>query len=414
MGIFERTISVWEKAKGRSADNRHEMSVADFLNLGASYVQTITWLRQWYDYGLTVYATNPQESMRAFDVYKKNKEQMPLGTIGGNYANTGGAQDLIAATRLMCLDIDTEKPSKAAQQIAEGKEVPNAHVTDWQRVKRQLSHLPWVAYCSLSIGGHGLFLIVPIDDDLRYGERWLAAEYLLRECYGLTVDSQTKDETRPRFVSYDDCPYINANADIFTFSLPKSPQPKPPRHSTPANYTDDAQTVAMFVDYIEAHGIDITGNYGASQGKDGKGWADLPPALYSVYGEAGEDFFHRLSQFHPEYNVTDTTKKWNQNKHRSKVGIGTFYMLCQNCNITMQKVKEYHGLPCKSSHVSSLAPETTAKPTLPAPPQIIYRRAPLFPESHSVWDWLSPEEFDGILLPSAVAQWQAAHPTAPF
>lgn len=403
MSIFSRIISVWESTR-KSAGNRHEMSVAEFLNLGAHYVQNINWLRQWYDYGLAVYATDPHESMRAFEVYKKNKEQMPLGTIGGNYGNTGNAQDLIAPTNLMCLDIDTEKPHKAAKLMAEGKDVPNAHVTDWQRVKRQLSHLPWVAYCSLSIGGHGLFIIIPIDDHEKYEDRWLAADYLLHKNYGLIVDSQTKDKNRPRFISYDDCPYINVNADIFTFSPPKPQQQKTPqRHSSPTNYTDDAETVAMFVDYIEAHHIDITGNYGASKGLDGKGWADLPPALYSVFGEAGEDFFHRLSQFHLKYNVSETTKKWNQNKHRSQISIATFFMICKDHEVTFEKVREHHGITRKTSPVR---PKATTKPTPkaePSAPLIIYK-TPLFPGSpESIWESITQTEFDRILSPEAVA-----------
>ena len=396
MGIFSQTISVWAGVN-RSAENRYEMNIADFLNLGVSYLPTIKWLRQWYDYGLAIYSTNPQESMRAFDVYKQTKEQMPLATIGGNYANTGLSKNLIATTKLMCLDIDTTKPHKAAKLAAQGKVIPNAHVKDWQRVKRQLSHLPWVAYCGLSIGGHGLFLIVPIDDHSKYVDRWMAAEYLLRKFYGLTVDPQTKDATRPRFISYDDSPYINENADIFSVSLPKQQQRPPMRHVAPATQTSDAETIARFVDYIEAHRIDITTNYGGQKGKSGKGWADLPPALFQVFGDAGEDFFHRLSQFHPEYNVTAATKKWHENKRRSQIGIGTFFMLCKDYGITIEKVLGDNN----SGQRQQLRPtKKTTAPLLgatPSPAKVRYSAIPLFPKTYSsisvYEDYDLPEDF---------------------
>ena len=68
--------------------------------------------------------------------------------------------------------------------------------------------------------------------------------------------------------------------------------------------------------------------------------------------------------------------------------------------------------------------ETTSVPPTPPPPTakveatkptIIYRLAPLIPEQPlNIIDCLSEAEFNVILSPSAVAEWQAAHPTAPF
>ena len=58
-------------------------------------------------------------------------------------------------------------------------------------------------------------------------------------------------------------------------------------------------------------------------------------------------------------------------------------------------------------------PSAAASATVKAvPPRIVYR--PLLPDPCSVIDSLTPQEFDEILSPEAVAAWQAQHPAAPF
>jgi hypothetical protein len=410
------------------------MSVAEFLHLGQHYVPTITLLRQWYDYGVVIYPTDPHESARAFSVYTDGKARLPLATIGGNYYNGGLANDLITPTNLMCLDLDATKPDKAAKLLAAGQPVPNAHVTDWQRIKRQLSHLPWVAYCGLSVGGHGLFLVVPIDDYRMHAERWQAAAHLLLEHYGLVIDPATKDPTRARFISYDPQPFVNPQAEVFRVAKPRpvtiTPSYAPTTHRT-APVSSAAEAVTKCVEEIERKGVDITSDY--------SDWCSIAAALYSEFGEAGEDYFVRVSQFYPGATESCSRRKYKQCSTMSRISIGTFFKICRDHGIRYERTSTPTAKATPAPRPASMAtpsasPIATSSPTAaptpsaasattapssspaPAPspssgasattadkPRIRYATLLPFPYDDAISN-LTPEEFNDIFSPAAVAK----------
>jgi len=413
--IFDSTISVWNTTKRDSA-NRQEMTIAEFMNLGVSYWPTINYLRQLYDYGLNVYATNPQASVEAFGRYNNEKSMLPLATIGGNFANGGKIDDLLEATNLMCTDIDTTKPHKAAQLMEQGKPVPNSQVTDWQRVKRQLSHLPWVCYCSLSIGGHGVFAIVRIDDYRHHTERWEAMKELLSATYGLTIDEATKDVTRARFVSYDDAPYINADALVFDKSLPKKSQS--PSRSTGYKTNIPADTDASIMEcvrQIQQRGIDITANY--------DDWIHIGAALYNHMGDRAEDIFVEISRYWPNSSEAESRKKFNKCKSLPKIGIGQFFAVCASYGIkyvdgmhhTSHKPFAAPSQPFQKSVIAEATPVGITPVTQAAKVQAKKCKIiSLYIPSYSYMQDMSEEEWNEKLSPDAVARWQAANPVCPF
>ena len=388
--IFERKISVWSSIK-RSAANRYEVTISYFLNAGSYYLPTIKHLRQLYDQALTIYESDPAESERLLQQYTDEKSMLPLATISGNFSDGGREENLLEATNLICLDIDTTKPHKAAKLMAEGKEVPNTNVTEWQALKWKLAQLPFVAYCALSVGGHGLFCIIPIDDYNHHGEIWDALEYLFKRHLGLTVDPQTRDITRPRFISYDDAPYFNENAQVFSARLRKKPASTQSFHyapTTPRTSTDEA--VIDCVRKIETRCIDITSDY--------NDWCSIAAALYSQFGAKGEDLFVRVSQFYPNASESRSRSKYKHCMNMSRINIGTFFEICRR-----------HGITYKSTQpIKPLRPTATMKSKVePSAPLIIYKN-PLFPVSFdSVWESLTPAEFERYLSPEAVAKAQS-------
>lgn len=340
--IFEEKISCWSNTTRTSANNI-TVSIGQFLNAGEAYLDTpnmptdIQRLRYLYSTAMQTYKTDPARAASLFDEYKRLKKYMPLATMGGVFKNGGLREDMQSASKVLCIDLDNTKPTDKHKY--EGREIPNAHVKDWNLLKWQLARLPFVAYAGLSIGGYGLFLLIPIEDESYYTEYWKCLEHLFYHNLRLTIDVATKDITRPRFISYDLQPYINENAEVFRVILPEKRTMIPVRRytSTPSTSTEDA--VRKCVDEIERRSLDITSDYGQ--------WVDIASALYNEFGEAGKQYYERVSRFYPNANERDINYKWEKNKTRSKIGIGTFFEICQR-----------YGIRYRDSHI----PETYHKP----------------------------------------------------
>lgn len=62
-------------------------------------------------------------------------------------------------------------------------------------------------------------------------------------------------------------------------------------------------TVEKICKQIEQAQVDITADYTA--------WVKVGHGIAHHFGEDGRQFFHRVSQFHPEYNINDTNKKYD-------------------------------------------------------------------------------------------------------
>ena len=84
------------------------------------------------------------------------------------------------------------------------------------------------------------------------------------------------------------------------------------------NYENDIEKI---VREIEHRRIDITNDY--------HNWMLVAMALAGTYGSFGEQYFHRISQFHPKYNHTEAHRMYQsclRNTHGA-VGIGTIVYL---------------------------------------------------------------------------------------
>ena len=90
-------------------------------------------------------------------------------------------------------------------------------------------------------------------------------------------------------------------------------------HNTPLKEVElpiGEKRVEMALHHIEQQGIDITARY--------HDWYRIGMALASHYGEAGRDYYHRLSRFYPRYTIEETNKQYDRclryNTHRIHIG----------------------------------------------------------------------------------------------
>ena len=251
-----------------------------------------------------------------FDKEKRNalKRSLPQATISGVFSPTRAKNNLSQHSGLICVDIDAKD---------------NPDILDWETLKQDLSVLPQIAYCALSVSGKGLFLVIP----LRYPEKHLKQFRQLQIDFrkmGIMIDSACSDITRLRCLSYDEHPIINENATLYEGVYVEKPKHK----SFPTCFIYEGENtsaeVAVYCRKIQQCGIDITASY--------DDWLKVGCALATL-GESGRSLFHICSRQNAKYNAAKTDKMFTDLLRRNyqQVYIGTFFWMCKQYGITTKE-----------------------------------------------------------------------------
>lgn len=289
MNIFSRQISVYD---GVTDTVGRTMLLSDFL-FPKEHINVIRMMR-----------CIPDKEER-----DKWKRQLPQATISGVFAPTRAVKNMKQHSRLICVDVDAKE---------------NPEITDWEELKKQLAVLPQIAYCSLSVSGNGVFVIIP----LRYPQNHLQQFRQLQidfDKMGVTIDKACSDITRMRCMSYDEHPLINVDAIPY-----EGVYIEPPKKRVWHFGDDDADKVIRLVqqccEQINRTGEDITSGYDQ--------WLKVGCSLASL-GENGRMFFHICSLQNLEYNESKTDKLFSDLLRRNyqDVNIGTFFWICQQHGI---------------------------------------------------------------------------------
>ena len=251
-----------------------------------------------------------------FDKEKRNalKRSLPQATISGVFSPTRAKNNFSQHSGLICVGIDAKD---------------NPDILDWETLKQDLSVLPQIAYCALSVSGKGLFLVIP----LRYPEKHLQQFRQLQIDFrkmGIMIDSACSDITRLRCLSYDEHPIINENATLYEGVYVEKPKHK----SFPTCFIYEGENtsaeVAVCCRKIQQCGIDITASY--------DDWLKVGCALATL-GESGRSLFHICSRQNAKYNAAKTDKMFTDLLRRNyqQVNIGTFFWMCKQHGITTKE-----------------------------------------------------------------------------
>lgn len=240
---------------------------------------------------------------------KRIKLSLPQATISGIFSPTRAAENLVRHSGLICVDIDKKD---------------NLHLGNLDTlIEDTLSRIDEVAYASRSVNGNGYFVIIP----LKYPEAHKAHfEKLVRDFAALdiVIDRACGDVSRLRCQSYDLHQYINLEAKPYE-GLYHKPKPIRPVFSYNLSDIDAEDKVAGLCRIISQQHIDLTANY--------EDWMKIGAALSSL-GESGRQWFHLCSAQNGKYNAAECDRKFN-NLLRSnrRIGIGTFFYLCNNAGL---------------------------------------------------------------------------------
>lgn len=237
---------------------------------------------------------------------KAIKLSLPSGTMSGWFAPQRKIEYLQRHSGFICIDID-------------GKDNPDHSVED---VRSLLVSREDVAYAAMSVGGKGMFALLPLAWPDRHKEQFESLKIDFMEQYGITLDKSCGDVTRLRVLSYDENPYVNESAKKYEGIEVFTPEYAQPRIAT---YDSTLKRINRFVDRIVQSGIDLTETY--------DDWYNIGAALASL-GEDGRYFFHKVSSVHPDYKYHIADKKFNDFlRLKGRIGLGTFFFWCRKHNI---------------------------------------------------------------------------------
>lgn len=302
--IFDVKCSVYRSAKDRIGTG--DMSIAEFL-LGERWKEPVLRLREMVaEYG-------PLEAKKHED-YKLTKQQFPGATLSGLFSRRKG-DCLIQHTGFVAIDIDLGD---------------NTSIGNFGTILRTLRHRAEVAMYMRSCSGTGYFALIPLAYPEHHKEQFraLQKEYA---AMGIVLDNACSDITRIRFASYDEHPYVNEQA-IPYMGVDLGSQTLAPRAAVYGGHVDSmdskVQAVETLVSKLEMHHIDITDSY--------NDWYRIGFALANLPNPIGRQMFHRVSAICKKYNPQECDKKFDTLQRPEKIGLGTFFHICEDYGITLK------------------------------------------------------------------------------
>ena len=284
--LFDTKISYYSNVEDNVGT---EISLSDFLFCD-QYKEQIEHIR----------------SIKDEEQQKILKKQLPLATISGTFAPTRKAENLVAHSNLLCIDIDKKD---------------NMGVTWFDNLKHEWHNIPQILYAAHSVRGEGWFAIFHIA----YPDKHKAQFEALQRDFansGLVIDKSCKDVSRMRTISFDPEPYVNENPSLYTkvWVDPK------PTFKFSHIYGDDMDQVERCCHIIVDRGIDITATY--------DDWFHVGAALASL-GERGRNLFHLVSSQNDKYTMAETDRKFtNLLRNVDSINIGTFFHICYKYGVS--------------------------------------------------------------------------------
>jgi hypothetical protein len=235
------------------------------------------------------------------------KSRLPAITPSGLFSNRKES-NLISHSGLIQIDIDFKE---------------NQHITNYAKLKEEVCKIVNVAYFGLSVSGTGFWGLIPIKYSDKHREHFRALFEVFKSM-GIVIDKLPANVASLRGYSYDEAAYFNHNATPYDVLY----KPKRQKVRVRSTYSNE-DTIDSYISVIEQQRVDITGGY--------QEWFQIGCALANEYGSSGLDYFHRISQFHTNYNSSKTDRQFAAClKHNYRFGIATFYYYFKSYGLTLK------------------------------------------------------------------------------
>ena len=282
-----------------------EIDILNALNLGQNFKEQIDKIR-------SVDRKNNEK------LYKQMKMQLPSFTISCVCGKSRKLEDVKQINNVIAIDIDEhDNPTLSVDEI---KEIVN--------------NMPFVRYSALSVGGKGIFCLIPFKKQYANINDFIGVFNALQidfKLKGIVIDKQCKDINHLRFISYDDNAYNNKHCEIYSnFLLYPCPTiddvlqvhriVNKERTFIPPTFRDKMRLKEAF-DYIQRTHLIVTTNHSET--------LKLCNVFYSAFGEVGRNCIHILRMQRSGYDQmkVDNTFDYVMEHTHSHYNLGFFFKL---------------------------------------------------------------------------------------
>ncbi|MDH6356257.1 PriCT-2 domain-containing protein [Parabacteroides sp. PF5-9] len=243
------------------------------------------------------------------DERRRIKASLPCITVSGVFSKRSN-KGLTNHSGFICIDLDAQD---------------NPSVKNWDRLKHNLPNIPGYCFGALSASGKGMYMIIQIANPEKHKEHFQAIAEVLR-VRGLVVDKQCRDVARLRGASFDEDPYMDEEAGVFTDMI--EPKEYKTREVNPDN--DVEYWVDKLISDISVRGIDMTDRY--------DDWYAIGQSLANEFGESGRAYFHIVSRQSDKYEDWQCDEQYDRClKHCARKSIRTFFWYCKQYGLTCKR-----------------------------------------------------------------------------
>lgn len=179
-----------------------------------------------------------------------------------------------------------------------------------EEMRKKINSLPYVMYSSLSVGGKGMYALIPIlesnKNDFKGVFNALNEDF---KALGLTLDNSCINVNRERYMSCDDNEYWNDKAEIYDrkISIPTQVN-KQPLQGLEVNANKpltarEYNKVKSMVEDIKANKLQLTKNHTDT--------LMIANCIANVWGENGRELIHIIRQQRSGYDAYKTDSNYD-------------------------------------------------------------------------------------------------------
>lgn len=177
-----------------------------------------------------------------------------------------------------------------------------------EEMRKKINSLPFVMYSSMSVGGRGMYALLPISESNK--NDFKGVFNALNEDFiklGLKLDGSCVNVNRERYTSFDDNEYWNTKCEIYTrkLNIPTQVQTHPSKVGENANKPltpREKQKVDLMIEDIKANKIQLSKNHTDT--------LMIANCLANIWGEDGRELLHIIRQQRSGYDEYKTDENY--------------------------------------------------------------------------------------------------------
>lgn len=285
-----------------------KMDIIAAINEGKKYINQIEEIRK------IDKATN-------YKKYKDLKDKMPVFTPSCVCeGETLKFKNITHINNVIAIDIDADdNPTLSVEQM-----------------KEIVTKLPYVRYCAKSVGGKGIYCLIPFKKEYANKDNFKEVFLSLQKDFadmGITIDKQCWNINRPRYISYDTNEYWNDKCILYDkkITIPTNNRPQislrvkegvSMKEGQVKEITQrDKNKLRMAFDDIIRNNIIVTSCHTDT--------LTLCNIFYNAFGYDGLSCVHILRRQRSGYDPTklDNTFEYVANSDYPKCTIGLFFSM---------------------------------------------------------------------------------------